>query len=190
MILRLYSMWGTCVAEHARFLVFLSALLLLPSNSLCPWSWAACSQPHIACTQQWHRWSSIIATQPRDIFLLLWLRDTAQLTLPTKAFSCPWAGFACGEPIPGTCHWNMHGYCWPWTNTAPKSMQIVCVQMIKGWYLSPHPALVSYTSIKVAGEACRGKLLISSDCDPEKDATSEVSSGIATYRGWVSSVTA
>lgn len=43
----------------------------------------------------------------------------------------------------------------------------------------PTSALVSYTSIKVAGEACRGKLLISSDYDPEKDATGEV----GTYRG-------
>ena len=62
-------------------------------------------------------------------------------------------------------------------------MQIICVQMIKGWYLSPHPGLVSYTSIKVAGEARRGKLLIFSDHDPKKDATGEVSGRMGLVEG-------
>lgn len=53
-------------------------------------------------------------------------------------------------------------------------MQILCVQMIKGRYLSPHPGLVSYTSIKVAGETRRGKLLIFSGNDTKKDVTGEV----------------
>lgn len=57
-------------------------------------------------------------------------------------------------------------------------MQAICVQMVKDWYLSPHPGLVSHTSIKVAGEARRGKLLTSSGPkkdDPKKDAPGEVS---------------
>lgn len=65
----------------------------------------------------------------------------------------------------------------------PRSMHIICVRMIKGWYLSPHSGLVSYTSIKVVGEARRGKLLISSDHDPKKDATREVSGRIGLVEG-------
>lgn len=65
----------------------------------------------------------------------------------------------------------------------PRSMHIICVRMIKGWYLSPHSGLVSYTSIKVVREVRRGKLLISSDHDPKKDATREVSGRIGLVEG-------
>lgn len=49
--------------------------------------------------------------------------------------------------------------------------------------MSPHSGPVSYASIKAAGEARRGKLLISSDHDPKKDATGEVSGGIGLLEG-------
>lgn len=57
----------------------------------------------------------------------------------------------------------------------PRNVQVICVQMVKDWYLSPHPGLVSHTNIKVAGEARRGKLLTSRGNDPKKDAPGEVS---------------
>lgn len=56
--------------------------------------------------------------------------------------------------------------------------------------LEPTPGLILCTRIKAAGEARRGKLLISGAYSPKKDAPGEVSGGSSDCRGLASSARA